>query len=65
MVSMYVLFVKIVIVVVCVRSGILTLTLAPLTLVPLLALVPAVVLNLVLVLGLLILRPSLGLLSLP
>ena len=46
-----------------VKSGILTL--APLTLVPLLALVSAVVLTLVLVLGLLILRPSLGLLLLP
>ena len=74
MVSMCVLFVKIALVVVCVsfstmefvvKSGILTLTLAPLTLVPLLALVSVVVLILVLVLGLLILRPCLGLLSLP
>ena len=44
-----------------VKSG---LTLASLTFVPFVAVVPAVVLKLVLVLGLLILRPSLGLLSL-
>ena len=68
MVSMYVLFVKIVLVVVCVSffvNGIRCKIRKLLTcsgLVPLpLALVPAVVLKLVLVLGLLMLRPSLGL----